>query len=552
MIQYECMKRFAILFSLLMVMVPSFVWAEDATTSVTSTICSCYCKTSGGAMNVGVQNSTSDCKTACDSTSGYSLLGCYTDAQSASLPENSQLCWTEYECTTQVDSAQDGSSAGTEGLAYEWGGQSASCISGEGPCYKPVPPVTLGVAIADMTSATDLPSYLNAIYNWLIPAGALLAIIMIMLGGLQYALAHGDKGKITKATDRIKNALIGMILLMFTFAILNLIDPNLVTFNNLRVPQIRTVVYLDPASTCEVMASAGLTITSTTAETSCGNKGTVSSLNDIETSITVGTQCTYSTCPDGGIDTCMSVASAPDGFACVSCSDSYNDALIDYQPNPDAPAPSASTCSSLLYHDPFPDDANHYYCEYLDTSFTEVTQADSCVELVYPANDTSTNLDCVLLLADAYVGDSISCRMYDNVWAKLQGNSEWVFNNEVDDIQTGDTFPLLTTLCEADPCGLAPPGHSCKVFTASPEEAASFLTVEGYTSACESAISTAGAVGGLAACASGLAVLAGASIAAQTASEVVSIANCAPDDSTYGVYHCLDKYGSETDCNPTW
>lgn len=559
MIQYVRMKRFAIIFSLIVVMTPSFVGAQTTAAATTTTvdataICSCYCKTSGGAMNIGVQNSTSDCQSACDATDGYAVLGCYTDAQDATKPENNQLCWTEYECTTQAST-----DIGTEEMSFEWGGQRNLCVSGEGFCYKPMPPITLGVAIDDLTIANDLPEYLNAIYNWLIPAGALLAIVVIMIGGLQYTLAHGDKGKITKATERIKNALIGMILLMFTFAIMNLIDPDLVTLHNLRVPQVRTVVFLDPNSTCEMMSAYGITIAPTTADTTCGNTGTVTSVEGYigggETTLAVGASCIYAAC-SGAIETCMAVATAPTGFGCVSCNQSYNDQDIPTFPaNPDAPVASASTCSQLLYSDPDPSDGEKYFCEFFDTPLTEVTIADSCAELVWPGGlSPGTNLDCDLLVSDAQAEDSISCRMYDKVWAKVQGDS-LLYNNEVDDFETGDTFPLLSAVCEADPCGLAPPGQTCEVFTISAEEIVDLqLGIAGAQGAIFCAGVTAVTLGvGTIPCVVELAAaVAIASVITEVATDATTIANCAQNDSAGGLYYCLDKYGAETDCNPTW
>lgn len=557
MIQYVSMKRFIILFSLLVVLAPSFVWAQTTTTTTTtssSTICSCYCKTSDGAMNIGVLDSVTSCQSACDSTDGYAVLGCYTDAQDITKPENNQLCWTEYECTTQAST-----DLGTSEMAFEWGGQRNSCVSGEGFCYKPMPPITLSVAIDDLTTANDLPEYLNAIYNWIIPAGALLAIVIVMIGGLQYALAHGESGKVTQAKDRIKNAVIGMVLLMFTFAIMNLIDPDLVTLHNLRVPQVRTVVFLDPNSTCEMMSAYGITIAPVTADTTCGNSGTVTSVEGYigggETTLAVGASCTYSTC-SGAIETCMAVASAVNGFACVSCNQSYNDILSPtYAPNPDAPPPSASTCSQLLFSDPDPSDGEKYFCEYFDASAADITQADSCAEFVWPGGlSPGDNLDCDLLISDAKAEDSISCRMYDKVWAKIQGNNI-ALNNEVDDFQTNDTFPLLSAVCEADPCGLAPPGQSCEVFIMTPEVMADLalgLAGTGGLAFCATvAIGTLG-IGAVPCVIEVAAFMTVAIVAAEVASDSVTIGNCAQTGSAGGIYYCLDKYGVQTDCNPSW
>jgi hypothetical protein len=370
---------------------------------------------------------------------------------------------------------------------------------------------------------------------------------MIMIGGLQYAMSRGDTGRIGKAKDRIKNAVVGMILLMCAYAILNLIDPDLVTFHNLRIPQVRQVVYLDPNSKCETMAAVGLTIVPTTG-TFCGMTGTVSSVDGYTgggtPSIAVGDTCIYSSCDptaDGYsiTETCLSVASAPGGYACVSCAQSYNSAIPPYDPNPDAPPPSSSACNNLLFPDPDTKDAEHYYCELFDVPLTDLTTSDSCAELVYPADNDSTSLDCDLLRSDALDGGSYSCRVYDNVWAKL-ADGDIIRSNEVDDLETSGTFPLLTKICEADPCGLAPPSGSCEVFTIDKE----MLTAAGLVTFCAAAaLATLGL-------ATGPCILAGTAVYVSTDS---AVANCANNDSFYGIMDCKDKYGAELpDCNPTW
>jgi len=41
-------------------------------------------------------------------------------------------------------------------------------------------------------------------------------------------------------------------------------------------------------------------------------------------------------------------------------------------------------------------------------------------------------------------------------------------------------------------------------------------------------------------------------VAAEVASDSVTIGNCAQTGSAGGIYYCLDKYGVQTDCNPSW
>lgn len=80
-----------------------------------------------------------------------------------------------------------------------------------------------------------LGEYVNAVYTWLISAVALVAVVMIMIGGLQYVLARGDSGKIGDATKRIQNSLIGIVLLLGAYTIARTIDPNQTVFDPLSI-----------------------------------------------------------------------------------------------------------------------------------------------------------------------------------------------------------------------------------------------------------------------------------------------------------------------------
>lgn len=430
--------------------------------------CACYCKGSTGAelMSGGTDDApsadstSSTCASTC-TAAGTAMLGCYTSDQTASMPTNNLLCWTEYECTSQVSTDPN-----TAGLPYTWGGQDSSCLTGEGQCYAPSTPVTLGVVIEDMTTAQDLPTYVNAVYDWVVPAAALVAVVLIMIGGLQYVIARGDPKALGKAKSRITHAVEGIILLLCSYAILNLIDPGLVTLETLRLPQVRRVVYLDPTSTCEYMSAYGITVTPASG-TSCGDSGSITSIDGFvgagTPTVSVGDTCRYSACSDS-LAACVSSSTADGGYACTRCANAAND--TSGNPFADAPAPSTSTCASLKRdNDPSKPD-EYQYCEYYDGAAGSTVDSNSCVELVYPSGDSVTSLDCARLKDDAIAGDSESCRAYDLVWAIagiLTDGTSGAYSNEIDDKNGAENdYPLLTQLCAADPCGLHPPGDTCQ------------------------------------------------------------------------------------------
>jgi 3D (Asp-Asp-Asp) domain-containing protein len=68
-----------------------------------------------------------------------------------------------------------------------------------------------------------------------------MAVVMLMVGGLEYVISGGSSKRVDKAKTRIKNAVIGLVLLFAAFDLAFLIDPGTVMFKSLvveSVPQI--------------------------------------------------------------------------------------------------------------------------------------------------------------------------------------------------------------------------------------------------------------------------------------------------------------------------
>lgn len=85
------------------------------------------------------------------------------------------------------------------------------------------------------TTINFLGEYINAIYGWALGAGALVAVVMMMLGGLQYVLSRGKAKYIEKAKKRITNAITGIVLLFAAYTIGFLIDPSTTTLQSLEI-----------------------------------------------------------------------------------------------------------------------------------------------------------------------------------------------------------------------------------------------------------------------------------------------------------------------------
>lgn len=88
--------------------------------------------------------------------------------------------------------------------------------------------------------------YVVAIYRYLIGAAAIIGVTLLTIAGVQYATAGGSQEKVAKAKDRVKNAIIGMVILLLVYNIAFLIDPRTVKFDSLALRSIEGVELIPP------------------------------------------------------------------------------------------------------------------------------------------------------------------------------------------------------------------------------------------------------------------------------------------------------------------
>lgn len=92
---------------------------------------------------------------------------------------------------------------------------------------EPIPELTSGT---DLTSAGSLPKIINAIFVIFITVGALIAVLMLTVGGVQYMISGGPADK-NKGIQRAKAALWGILLIAASYLILHTINPQLLNFS---------------------------------------------------------------------------------------------------------------------------------------------------------------------------------------------------------------------------------------------------------------------------------------------------------------------------------
>ncbi len=90
-----------------------------------------------------------------------------------------------------------------------------------GECYK-----FSGTLFGDGICAND---YLSKFYAWAVGIAVVGASLMVIFAGYKYTLSRGDPSKITDAKDIIYNVILGLVLLVLSYAILRYLGINVVS-----------------------------------------------------------------------------------------------------------------------------------------------------------------------------------------------------------------------------------------------------------------------------------------------------------------------------------
>ncbi|MFP4514420.1 MAG: pilin [Parcubacteria group bacterium] len=78
--------------------------------------------------------------------------------------------------------------------------------------------------------STLLPRYIKAIYEYGIGVAAFLALAMIVAGGLIWLTSGGATDKVSTAKSMISSSIIGLVLLLGTYTVAEIINPSLLNF----------------------------------------------------------------------------------------------------------------------------------------------------------------------------------------------------------------------------------------------------------------------------------------------------------------------------------
>lgn len=89
--------------------------------------------------------------------------------------------------------------------------------------YTPMQPIPG----TDVDLSKDFPSYVMAIYKFSIWTVGIAALLMVTIGGFMYFTAAGNTSNLGKAKTVITDALLGVVLALTAWLLLNTINPDL-------------------------------------------------------------------------------------------------------------------------------------------------------------------------------------------------------------------------------------------------------------------------------------------------------------------------------------
>lgn len=95
-----------------------------------------------------------------------------------------------------------------------------------------ISPLALAMSYPEMggieiNSETTAAQYVVYFFNFAIAIGAFFAVVILVMAGMEYVMAKGDPGKLSSAKDKIKNAALGLVILLASYMILNTINSQL-------------------------------------------------------------------------------------------------------------------------------------------------------------------------------------------------------------------------------------------------------------------------------------------------------------------------------------
>ena len=83
-----------------------------------------------------------------------------------------------------------------------------------------------GANSANQGNSTNLMETVKVIINVIIGVVGLIAVVMVIIGGIGFTTSQGDANKVTKARNTLLYGIIGLVVAILAFAIVNFVLSN--------------------------------------------------------------------------------------------------------------------------------------------------------------------------------------------------------------------------------------------------------------------------------------------------------------------------------------
>ncbi len=103
--------------------------------------------------------------------------------------------------------------------------------------------VNLEVGIGANSTTNGISYYIGMVYRFAAAIVGVVAVVMIIIGGIQYSTAAGNKALLGSAKETITSAIIGLVIVLMSYLILGIFSSR---FTNLTEPTLDPITVNDP------------------------------------------------------------------------------------------------------------------------------------------------------------------------------------------------------------------------------------------------------------------------------------------------------------------
>ena len=153
----------------------------------------------------------------------FQLAECSQDMLKQALCTTSGNCCLNDRCFEQHQNECQGATTGQDIAGF---------------CFAKSPPFQLAVSIGGSSTVVELGDYIIKVYKFAVGIAAILAAVMMMVGGFMY-LTAADSGRVSRGKEYIVDSLTGLAVVFGAFLLLNTVNPDTVSLTLPKIPVVK-------------------------------------------------------------------------------------------------------------------------------------------------------------------------------------------------------------------------------------------------------------------------------------------------------------------------